>query len=370
MKIHNLKAKFYRDKVKVVYNKLDISAFNSRVIERLENKDIKYNYSKSVSNFKEKFAYNFYQLNNILFCTLTIATNDSNNPAWVTKGGKPFQIQRVDKLQANDLEWVNNQWKLFVMRLIKTFNLNPKTFQWAVVAEKQKRGVWHFHFVANKFLPDHKGCPIGRYYNGRTSGCFTCNYKLAKVWKIGYCQKKEVKLKNGRHFASYMSKYMSKAFKILGRSKKAYRFSHSCANIETVTFRFVSSTETHKKDYKNGTFEVTFADTFITEFFSNCDKYEVKEVEVKSNLPNECFYGTTPCTHKKFDCFYKKIRFLVFWFIKQYNWVSYYFHKLQTPEYLTVFNNEAEKMFKHNYCFDSYTQKQVLQILQNNLRTV
>lgn len=368
MLIHNLKAKFFRDKAKLTYNKLELNAFFKKNIEKLENKNIIFNYSKSVNNFKDKFAYNFYQLQNILFCTLTIATNDNSKPVWVTKGGKPFQIQRVSMENASNLEWANHQWKLFIMRLIKKYNLTTD-FKWSVVAERQKRGVWHFHFVANKFLPDHKNCPIGKYYHGRTSGCFTCNYRLAQLWKIGYCQKKEVKIKNGNHFASYMAKYMSKSFKILGRSKKAYRFSHSCENIPTSTFRFVSTTITEKRKYKNGIFDVTFADIFICDFFTNCDRYEWKEIEIKSNLPNDCFYGREPCMHKKFDCFYKKVKILIFWFVKadKYNWLSHYFHKLKTLEYLTVFKKEAEKLFKHNWSFDIYTQQIIYEIINNNL---
>lgn len=361
MLVSNYSAKFYRDKIKVVASKIDIEMFDSHEVDKTKKQisNSRLNHLSCVANFKEKFAYNFNKIDNLLFCTLTIATYDNPNisdttdPVMVIKGGEPFEIEKQKFSNAGNYDWASKQFRLFILRLKRKFKLGDD-FKYGCVAELQDdkwvlckdksckldhkltrhgkkhfktgRKVWHFHFVASQFLPKHKDCPINRSYSGKTVGCLKCNWKLAKVWKIGYCQKKEAKIKNGNHFATYMSKYMSKAFQILGSNKKAYRFSRSCKNVPVEKLRLISIPNNRYID-ENGNVVLTnnTVINFNQELFANCNRFEIKEVEIKSSVPNECYYDNSLCNHStKYGCFYKKVKSIIFWFTdyKSMNWIK------------------------------------------------
>lgn len=90
----------------------------------------------------------------------------------------------ADNMQ--DREKALKDWEMFVKRVHKSTDIQ---FQYVAVAEKQKRGAWHFHILTNVYL-EHS--------------------EWAKLWGHGYIWVS--KCNDARHAMRYICKYFRKGW--------------------------------------------------------------------------------------------------------------------------------------------------------------
>ncbi|RHZ36592.1 rolling circle replication-associated protein [endosymbiont GvMRE of Glomus versiforme] len=205
--------------------------------------------------FKDKIEANFEgtaETRPLLFLTLTFNTTQDNlysfttnwsqkDPCWepLTKKlpwlrnwAKSFD-QKAEPLKVKILKTspeTASNWPLastilsqFLRKVRHTFK--PQHWKWVVIAELQKNGHWHFHFLSTPIVPYSHNCTLSKNFKS----CWNCRAYISKLWPWGRVESRST---GRRTISQYLAKYLSKSFHLrnlyqqhgLTAKHKTYRF--------------------------------------------------------------------------------------------------------------------------------------------------
>lgn len=110
----------------------------------------------------------------------------------------------------------------FLRKVRHTFK--PQSWKWVVIAELQKQGHWHFHFLSTPIVPYSHNCTLNKF-----KSCWNCRAYISKLWPHGRVESRSTGRKT---ISQYLAKYLSKSFHLrnlyhqhgLTARHKTYRF--------------------------------------------------------------------------------------------------------------------------------------------------
>jgi hypothetical protein len=204
--------------------------------------------------FKDKIEANFEgkaENRPLLFLTLTFNTTQDNlysfttnwkqtDPCWTplakTKprllrfarnfdpSAEPLKvkIQKVSPETASNWQQASQTLSQFLRKVRRIFK--PQHWKWAVIAELQKNGHWHFHFLSTPIVPYAHRCTLNKF-----KSCWNCRAYISKLWPYGRVESRSTGRKT---ISQYLAKYLSKSFHLrnlyqqhgLTIKHKTYRF--------------------------------------------------------------------------------------------------------------------------------------------------
>lgn len=205
--------------------------------------------------FKDKVEANFQgsaENRPLLFLTLTFNTTQDNlysfttnwdqaDPCWVPLAKTKPWLKRFAasfdptaepcriKILKTSPEVASN-WSLASMALSRFLRkvrrvFKPQSWKWVVIAELQKQGHWHFHFLSTPIVPFAHQCALTKSFQS----CWNCRAYISKLWPYGRVESRSTGRKT---ISQYLAKYLSKSFHLrslyhqhgLTAKHKTYRF--------------------------------------------------------------------------------------------------------------------------------------------------
>jgi hypothetical protein len=148
--------------------------------------------------------------------------------AWATKfdqSAEPLKvkIQRVSPETASHWSPASEALSQFLRKVRRIFK--PQNWKWAVIAELQKNGHWHFHFLSTPIVPFAHNCTLTKNFKS----CWNCRTYISQLWPWGRVESRSTGRKT---ISQYLAKYLSKSFHLrnlyqahgLQAKNKTYRF--------------------------------------------------------------------------------------------------------------------------------------------------
>ncbi|KLL04174.1 MAG: hypothetical protein MRECE_2c051 [Mycoplasmataceae bacterium CE_OT135] len=205
--------------------------------------------------FKDKIEANFEgkdEQRPLLFPTLTFntarddlwaftANTDQKDPCWtpltnkkpwlrnwasqIDPSAEPLKvkIKQVSPEIASNWASASRVLSQFLRKVRRIFK--PNQWKWAVIAELQKNGHWHFHFLSTPIVPFAHNCTLTKNFKS----CWNCRAYISKLWPWGRVESRSTGRKT---ISQYLAKYLSKSFHLrnlyqqhgLNSKNKTYRF--------------------------------------------------------------------------------------------------------------------------------------------------
>ena len=133
------------------------------------------------------------------------------------------KIQKVSPEKASNWDQASRALSQFLRKVRHTFK--PNQWKWAVIAELQKNGHWHFHFLSTPIVPYTHQCTLTKNFKS----CWNCRAYISKLWPHGRVESRSTGRKT---ISQYLAKYLSKSFHLrnlyqqhgLTNQHKTYRF--------------------------------------------------------------------------------------------------------------------------------------------------
>ncbi|RHZ36282.1 rolling circle replication-associated protein [endosymbiont GvMRE of Glomus versiforme] len=214
--------------------------------------------------FKDKIEANFEgtaETRPLLFLTLTFNTTQDNlysfttnwsqkdscwaplksKLPWLTKwvktvdpAAEPLKIKILKTSSETASNWplASKVLSQFLRKVRRVFK--PSHWKWAVIAELQKNGHWHFHFLSTPIVPYAHNCTLTKNFKS----CWNCRAYISKLWPWGRVESRST---GRRTISQYLAKYLSKSFHLrnlyqqhgLTAKHKTYRFFKNLYEYET-----------------------------------------------------------------------------------------------------------------------------------------
>ncbi|RHZ36683.1 rolling circle replication-associated protein [endosymbiont GvMRE of Glomus versiforme] len=214
--------------------------------------------------FKDKIEANFEGTTEnrpLLFLTLTFNTTQENlysfttnwsqkDPCWeplqnklpwLTKWARTLdpkaeplkvKILKTSPEIASNWHSASKVLSQFLRKVRHTFK--PQHWKWVVIAELQKNGHWHFHFLSTPIVPYSHNCTLSKNFKS----CWNCRAYISKLWPWGRVESRSTGRKT---ISQYLAKYLSKSFHLrnlyqqhgLQNKNKTYRFFKNLYEYET-----------------------------------------------------------------------------------------------------------------------------------------
>lgn len=230
--------------------------------------------------FKDKIEANFEgtaESRPILFLTLTFNTTQANLHSFTTNWEqtdscwsllatkKPWLLKYAQELDptaellkvkikqvspeiANNWDQASQVLSQFLRKVRRIFK--PSQWKWAVIAELQKNGHWHFHFLSTPIVPFAHNCTLTKNFKS----CWNCRAYISKLWPWGRVESRSTGRKT---ISQYLAKYLSKSFHLrnlyqqhgLHAKNKTYRFFKNLYQYET---RQATVDSGSKRDFLTG----------------------------------------------------------------------------------------------------------------------
>ena len=113
--------------------------------------------------------------------------------------------------------------QLFLRRVRRLWK--PSNWKWCVIAELQKNGIWHYHFLSTPIVPYSHKCTLSKDFKS----CWNCRAYISTLWPYGRVESRSPGKKT---ISKYLAKYLSKSFHLrslyqqhgLDKNHKTYRF--------------------------------------------------------------------------------------------------------------------------------------------------